>query len=358
MNQQKKQPKLGPYLDYQADRVETVLAAHRVPGRVTGGTVGPRQILFNLAPAPQVKVSAVKRLAEDLALALRVPQLRVDRGVEGIVLAFENPQPRRVQLLDLVEEVVPVPVSTAVLGITEDGAPLLARLASPDVAHILIAGTTGSGKSVLLRTMAASLMLTHRARALRMVCIDPKGRTFREFDGARHLQRKPVTGMGEAQEVLRSLVRTMEVRDRRGESADGSQGTPRIVVLIDELAELVMAGGQDVAGQLTRLVQRGREAGIHIVAATQHPSSAILSSVMRANFPLRLVGKVTSAQDARVASGRAGTGAHLLSGRGDFLAVNGGENPLRFQAAEISAKEIRKGIVEQRLPLLKALPQV
>ena len=347
---------LKPYLEYQADRVETVLATHQVPGRVTGGTVGPRQIRFNLDPAPQVRVSAVKRLAEDLALALRVPQLRVDRGTEGVVLSFANPQPRDVRLLDLVEEVVPVPVSTVVLGLTEEGAPLLARLASPDVAHILIAGTTGSGKSVLLRTIGASLMLTHRVKTLRMVCIDPKGRTFRGFGGARHLQRKPVAGMGEVREVLRSLVRTMEVRDRRGEQVDG-RGTPRIVVLIDELAELVMGGGQMVVEQLTRLVQRGRETGIHIVGATQHPSSAILSSVIRANFPLRLVGKVTSAQDARVASGRAGTGAHLLGGRGDFMAVNGGAAPLRFQAADISEKEIKRGIIEQRLPVLKALPQ-
>ncbi len=351
-------PHLEPYLHYQADRVEAVLATHRVPGRITGGTVGPRQILFNLDPAPQVRYSAVKRLAEDLALALRVPQLRVGRGEEGIVLSFANPQPRGVRLRGLIEDVVPVPVSTAVLGMTEEGAPLLARLASPDVAHILIAGTTGSGKSVLLRTIGASLMLTHRAKALRMVCIDPKGRAFRAFEGARHLQRKPVREMGEAREVLGSLVRMMEVRDKRGEMVGDRSGTPRIVVLIDELAELVMTGGQEIVGQLTRLVQRGREAGIHIVGATQHPSSAILNSVMRANFPLRLVGKVTSAQDARVASGRAGTGAHLLSGKGDFLAVNGGAVPLRFQAAEISEKEIRRGIVEQRLPVLRALPQV
>jgi S-DNA-T family DNA segregation ATPase FtsK/SpoIIIE len=348
---------LKPYLNYQADRVEAVLATHHVPGRVTGGTVGPRQIRLNVDPAPQVKVSSVKRLAEDLALALRVPQLGVDRGTEGIVLSFANPQPRNVRLLGLVEEVVPVPVSTAVLGMTEEGAPLLARLASPDVAHILIAGTTGSGKSVLLRTIGASLMLTHSTRALRLLCIDPQGRTFRGFEGARHLQRKPVSQMREAREVLGSLVRTMEVRDRRGDKVDG-RGTPRIVVLIDELAELVMEGGEQIVGLLTRLVQRGREAGIHVVGATQHPSSAILSSVMRANFPLRLVGKVTSAQDARVASGRAGTGAHLLGGRGDFLAVNGGDAPLRFQAAEISEKEIKRGIIEQRLPMLKALPQV
>jgi len=97
----------------------------------------------------------------------------------------------------------------------------------------------------------------------------------------------------------------------------------------------MMDGGSAITDALTRLAQRGREAGIHLVAATQHPSAAILGSVMRANFPLRLVGRVTSAQDARVASGRAGTDAHLLHGRGDFLAISGGDRPIRFQVAQM-----------------------
>jgi S-DNA-T family DNA segregation ATPase FtsK/SpoIIIE len=108
------------------------------------------------------------------------------------------------------------------------------------------------------------------------------------------------------------------------------------------LADLVILGEAPLSDLLTRLVQRGRQAGVHVIAATQHPSSAILSSVMRANFPLRLVGRVVSANDARVASGRAGTDAHLLNGRGDFLAVSGGENPIRFQVAYIDKKELKQ----------------
>ena len=147
----------------------------------------------------------------------------------------------------------------------------------------------------------------------------------------------------------------MESRDRRGEMpvttrdaivshTDGVQGTsvPRIVIFIDELADLVMQGEAPFADALTRLVQRGRQAGVHVIAATQHPSSAILSSVMRANFPLRLVGRVVSADDARVASGRAGTNAHLLNGRGDFLAVSGGDHPIRFQVAYIDEKDLNQ----------------
>ncbi|MEJ5309018.1 MAG: DNA translocase FtsK [Anaerolineae bacterium] len=346
---------LRPYLEYQADRVEAVLAAHRTPGRVTGGTVGPRLIRFFLNPAPNTRFASIKRLADDLALAMQVPTLSVEKGKEGVILEFSNPIPRPVTLLSLLPEAMPMPLATALLGLTDDGMPLLARLSAPEVAHILVAGTTGSGKSALLRTIAASLALTHAPNLLQMLCIDPKGRAFPAFNGIPHLTRKPIVNVPEALEALRSVVRVMEARDRRGEAPlsdrnalashnEGVEGTsvPRIVIFIDELADLVMQGEAPLTDTLTRLVQRGRQAGVHVIAATQHPSSAILSSVMRANFPLRLVGRVVSADDARVASGRAGTNAHLLNGRGDFLAVSGGENPIRFQAAYIDEKDLKQ----------------
>jgi len=335
---------IRPYLEYQADRVEAVLAAHRTPGRVTGGTVGPRLIRFFVNPAPHIRFASIKRLADDLALAMRVPALNINREKEGIVLEFSNPNPRPVNLLTLWPEIMPIPVSTALLGLTDDGAPLLVRLSSPEVAHILVSGTTGSGKSALLRTIAVSLAFAHRSDVLKMLCIDPKGRTFRAMAGLLHFTRPPIVDMAEALEALRSLLRTMEIRDRRGEVPDDEHGghVPRIVVLIDEMADLVMQGGQPIVETVTRLLQRGRESGIHLIAATQRPSSAILSGLMRANFPLRLVGKVVSADDARVASGRAGTNAHLLNGRGDFIAVGGGDQPIRFQVAYIGEKELRQ----------------
>lgn len=335
---------IRPYLEYQADRVESVLAAHHAPGRVTGGTVGPRLIRFFLNPAPHTRFASIKRLADDLALALQIGVLNIDRKKEGIVLEFSNPNPQPVQLLPLLQEIMPLPTSTVVLGLIDDGTPLLARLSSPLVAHALISGTTGSGKSALLRTMAASLVLGHRPDVIRMLCLDPKARTFRALSGAPHLAREPVADVSEMLEALRSLLRIMEARDRRGETPDTVQGgsVPRIVVLIDELADLVMLGGTPVTDVITRLLQRGREAGIHIVAATQRPSAAVLSSLMRANFPLRLVGKVVSAEDARVASGRGGTNAHMLNGCGDFLAVNGGDLPVRFQVAYIEEKELQQ----------------
>ncbi|MBN2006126.1 MAG: DNA translocase FtsK [Anaerolineae bacterium] len=341
-----------PYLEYQADRVEAVLAAHHAPGRVTGGTIGPRLIRFFLNPAPHTRFSSIKHLADDLALAMQISSLNIDRSKEGIVLEFSNPNPKPVTLLTLLPEVMPLPASTLVLGLIDDGTPLLARLSSPLVAHVLISGTTGSGKSALLRTMAGSLVLGHRPDVVRILCLDPKSRTFRALAGAPHLARKPVADIGEMLEALRSLVRIMEARDRRGETPDAAQGgtTPRIVVFIDELADLVMLGGAAVTELITRLLQRGREAGIHVVAATQRPSSAVLSSLMRANFPLRLVGKVVSAEDARIATGRGGTNAHLLNGCGDFLAVGGGDMPVRFQVAYVDEKDLQQQLVTIHAP--------
>lgn len=346
---------LRPYLEYQADRVEGVLTAHRAPGRVTGGTVGPRLIRFYVQPAPHVRYAAISRLADDLALAMQVTALSVNRGKEGVILEFSNPNPRPVTLLNLLSEVMPIPLSAALLGLTDDGTPLLARLSAPEVSHVLVAGTTGSGKSALLRTIAASLALTHTSNLLQMLCIDPKGRAFPAFHNLPHLTRPPIVAVPEALEALRSVVRVMESRDRLGETPvasreaittqrDGVQGTsvPRIVIFIDELADLVMQGEAPLLDVITRLVQRGRQAGVHVIAATQHPAATVLSGVMRANFPLRLVGKVVSADDARVASGRAGTNAHLLNGRGDFLAVSGGDTPIRFQGAYINERDLEQ----------------
>lgn len=345
------------FLNLQADRLEAVLSAHRAPGTITGGTIGPRHIRFFFNPAPHIRFSTIKRLADDLALALRVPQLTVNRSTDGVILAINNPDPQEIKLQSIIDQVVPVPASTVVLGLTDDGIPLLARLASPEVAHMLIAGTTGSGKSVLLQCIAASLIQTHHPAVIRLVCIDPKGRTFTPLSQAPHMARTPVIDINEALEAVQSLCRIMELRDERREYPGEKRDVPRIAVLIDELADLIMQGGKPVTEHLTRLVQRGREAGIHVIAATQHPSSAILSGVIRANFPLRLVGKVTSAQDARIASGRSGTNAHCLEGRGDFMAVSGGDIPTRFQVPTITRSDLQK-VVRQavKVPMTAYAP--
>ncbi|MDX9954406.1 MAG: DNA translocase FtsK [Anaerolineae bacterium] len=325
---------LRQYLEHQADELERVLLNHRAPARVTGGTIGPRLIRFTLDLAPQVRMAAITALADDLALALKVTSVRFEKTAQGLIIEIPNPEPRPVTFMGLWADLQPLPAATALLGSTDDGAPLLARLASPDVAHVLISGTTGSGKTVLLRTIAVSLALGQAPTEVRLMCFDPKGRAFRALTDAPHLLRQMIVEPLEVREALRSLTRLMEVRDRQGEHS------PRIVVLVDELADLVMTG-DGIEALLTRLVQRGREAGIHLVAATQRPSAAVLSGLMRANFPLRLVGRVVTAEDARIATGRGQSGAENLNGRGDFIAVGGGTAALRFQVAFISEQDAR-----------------
>jgi len=322
-------------LEYQADRIETVLTAHRCPGRVTGGRVTPWLIRFDVIPRPGVKVAAVKALAEELALALNVPAVRVAR--RGAAIAVEVPRMNLppIRLLPLLRMVTDIPPVTAILGMDEEGVPILIRLPSPSVAHILVAGTTGSGNTALLRTIALSLALCHpNPRGLALVMMDPRGSGLECFDGLPHLSRLVIRDARDAVEVLTSLLRLMEQRDRRGETA------PPVVVFIDELADLLMVGGKEAETHLTRLAQRGRGAGTHLVAATQKPTAAV-GSLVKANFSARLVGKVASVEDARVAAGRSGTGAERLEGRGDFLAIAEGR-VIRFKAAFVTEEELER----------------
>jgi DNA segregation ATPase FtsK/SpoIIIE, S-DNA-T family len=227
-----------------------------------------------------------------------------------------------------------IPFGTAVLGLADDGAPLLLRLPSPDVAHVLVAGTTGSGKTALVQAMIVSLALAYRRSQLQFVLIDPKSRAFEALSDLPHLLRPIVSQPDQAVRALVDMVALMESRDQSRVTE------PRIVIVLDELADLVQTGGQSILDSVGRLVQRGREAGIHVIGATQKPSSSVLGPLIKANFPVRLVGRVVSSDDARVAAGVGGTGAERLSGRGDFVAVSG-TGVIRFQAAHISLDETR-----------------
>jgi len=341
-------------LEFQADRIERVLAVHKVPARVTGGTVTPRWVNFQVMPAVGAKVSRIRRLSEEIATALDASTCRVSRhgGTVSLEVPRSDPQPVRLMPLfrQLDSEEEGIPPMTAILGLAEDGAPLLIRLPSPDVAHILVSGTTGSGKTALLQTLVLSLAMTNppinsrgpyerrNAGGLALVLVDPKGSAFRCFAGLPHLARAVIRDTGETVEALESLVRLME---RMPVGRSGSQ--PRVVVVIDELADLMLVSGKALEQSLTRLTQRGREAGIHVVAATQKPTTRVLGPLVKANFPVRLVGKVMSAEDARTASGWSGTGAERLMGRGDFLAVAEGR-VLRFQTAYTAPGEIERTV--------------
>ena len=323
-------------LHLQADRIEQVLSSYKIPSRVTGGTITPRLVRYQLSTPLGVKVKRVAGLSEEIALGLGAGSCRVYRE-EGLVqVEVPRDDPQVVHLLPLCRELVTagsrgrdtVPPVTAVLGLDHEGAPLLLRLPSPNVAHVLIAGTTGSGKTALARTIVTSLALFNSQRALQLVLIDPKGRGFKPFSGLPHLLVPVVTCVGEALPLLERLVAEMERRDGEGRCE------PRLVVVLDELADLVQVGGSGMERALTRLTQRGREAGLHLVACTQKPTAGVIGGLVKSNFPVRLVGSVASPEDAKVASGLAKTGAECLLGQGDFLVVAKGQVS-RMQAAYV-----------------------
>ncbi len=336
-------------LNYQSDRIEDVLLSHKLPTRVWGGTVTPRFVRFRLSLPMGAKVKKVTSLAEEIALSLGVPSCRVFRQGGEVNVEVPRQDSDIVRLLSLCRRLSSgdlsvgsnaqrqgvVPSCTAVLGLDDNGSPLLLRLSSPDVAHVLIAGTTGSGKTELARAMIASLALFNRQSEVQLVLIDPKWQGFAPFSELSHLLWPVVRDVDEAHAVLRRLAAEMERRDGEGRQK------PRIVVFMDELADLVTVGGREMEAAVTRLVQRGRGAGIHVVACTQKPTAAVIGSLVKSNFPVRVIGSVVSPEDAKVASGISGTGAEKLLGRGDFVLVAKGQ-VLRFQGAYIGRNEIAR----------------
>jgi DNA segregation ATPase FtsK/SpoIIIE, S-DNA-T family len=328
-------------LNLQADRIEMVLAQHKLAAQVAGGTVTPRVVRFNLAVGPTVKLNKLASLAEEIALALGAATVRIHR--DGATMQVEVPREDRssVTLNGLCQTINTVPSSTVVLGMDANGAPLMLRLSSPAIAHVLVAGTTGSGKTALVRSMLLSLGRFNRPNDLRLVLIDPKGRGFDPLREMPHLLYPVVRDTDVAVEVLEKLVGHMERRDQQ------KLDKPRVVVAIDELADLLQTGGKRIEQPLMRLVQRGREAGFHVIGATQKPSSKVMSGVIKSNFPTRLVGKVASPEDARTAAGIGATGAEKLGGQGEFLLIAEGQ-VIRFQSAYANKEDTNELIGEMR----------
>lgn len=320
------------YLNFQSDRIERVLASHRVPVRVHGGTVSPRWIRFLLTPALGARIATVRNLSEELALALGAQDVRIAREGESLAVEMARPDAEPVRLLPMLKSLGGIPPLTACLGLAEDGRPLLLRLPSPEVAHVLVAGATGSGKTDLIRAMLISLAMHNRQSKLQIALIDPKGRGFGPIAALPHTLGDIASDFVSASSLLQFLVSEMERRDREGVSS------PHIVIAVDELYDLLMTGGKEVEIALVRIAQRGREAGLHLIAGVQKPSAAAIGGMLKANFPVRLVGKVASSEDARMAAGVSATGAEKLTGRGDFVAVASGQ-VIRFQAAWLPPRD-------------------
>jgi len=359
------------------------LAQFGLPVQVVEVRRGPAVTQFGIAPgfterpgpdgqrrAHKVRVSQIAALADDLALALAAPSLRVEAPVPGrSVVGIEVPNDRvsRVSLRSVMESdafaAMDSPLAIA-LGEDVAGTPIVADLST--MPHLLIAGTTGSGKSVCIKAIATCLAMTNRPDQLRFVMIDPKMVELVHFNGLPHLLGHTEVELDRIGRVLRWVAHEMDDRYRRFAAAgarhiddynekvgrsDPSLRIPRIVVLIDELADLMMLAPEETERTICRIAQMARATGIHLVVATQRPSVDVVTGLIKANFPARISFATASQVDSRVILDM--PGAETLLGKGDmlYLAADAG-HPVRLQGCYVSDAEIQR-VVEfwrQQMP--------
>jgi len=345
------------------ETLEATLASLGLAGSVITTKRAPQAVVEWQKQAQKVRVSAIAALQNDLALALAAPSIRIEAPIPGRALVgieVPNAQVSPVDLRSLMEseafrrlaEKSPLAIA---LGRDVSGAPYAADLAR--MPHLLIAGTTGSGKSVCISTITVCLAMNNRPEDLKLVLIDPKMVELSRFAGLPHVIGKPESDIERIPAVLRWVTREMDARYKQFAQlgarnlAEYNQTMarrdeptlPYIVVLIDELADLMLQSPIETEKIICRLAQMARATGIHLVVATQRPSVDVVTGLIKANFPARISFAVASATDSRVILDQ--TGAESLLGRGDMLFLNPESgNPVRLQGAFVSEREIRNVI--------------
>ncbi len=337
-----------------------VNALHQFGINVTLGDVsqGPTITRFEIIPPPGVKVSRIVNLSDDIALSLAATGVRIEAPIPGksaIGIEVPNDEVTPVLLREVLESPQfaqsPSPLSVA-LGRDVAGAPIVTGL--DQMPHLLVAGATGSGKSVLINVLITSLLFRASPDVVRLLLIDPKVVELSIYNGIPHLLSPVVTEPKKAAGALRWAVAEMErryrlfaetqVRDISRYNQTAEERLPLIVVLIDELADLMMVAPQDVEESIARLAQMARAAGIHLVVATQRPSVDVITGIIKANIPSRIAFSVSSQVDSRTILDSGG--AEKLLGRGDMLFHPvGATKAQRIQGAFIREKEI-EGIVD------------
>jgi S-DNA-T family DNA segregation ATPase FtsK/SpoIIIE len=361
-------------INQTAGLIMKTLAEFGIPATVIGYRVGPAVTQFAVQPGfikkpgtdeedaqqMKVRVAQIASLEKDIALALSAQRLRIEAPVPGkayVGIEVPNTQSTVVRMKTLLEsETFHKSGAPLAIGIGRDvsGNPVIADLAR--MPHMLIAGATGSGKSVCITSIAACLAMNNTPEDLRMVMIDSKMVELIRFNGLPHLYGKVETKLDRILGVLRWVVSEMEHRYRLLESAHArdldsynrktsrkadSKPLPRIVVMIDELADLMMSAPDQTEHNLVRLAQMARATGIHLVVATQRPSTDVVTGLIKANFPARLAFAVASGIDSRVILDY--TGAESLLGKGDMLFLNPEiGNPIRAQGVMITDMEIER----------------
>jgi DNA segregation ATPase FtsK/SpoIIIE, S-DNA-T family len=365
-----------PDLEYKSQRIQETLASFNVGARVVGYHSGPVVTQFDVQPDRGVKVKSIVALQNDLALALAAPTIRIQAPVPGkpvVGIEIPNTSATMVTLRDLLEHdayrAMKSPLKV-VLGKDVTGNPGIIDLAK--MPHLLIAGATGSGKSVCVNAIISCLLYNNTPEDVRLMMVDPKMVELTVYNGVPHLLSPVVTHMDKVVGVLQWALREMERRyqlfasttvrniSRYNEKmeANGLKKLPYIVFIIDELADLMMVAPEDVEDAICRLAQLARAAGIHLVIATQRPSVDVVTGLIKANFPARIAFMMTSQVDSRTILDRAG--AEKLLGRGDMLYMPpDGPSTLRLQGANVTDQELER-LVEfwQRSPLQAAVDRI
>lgn len=323
-------------LEMQADRIEEVLNDFGVRAQVFGGQILPRVVSYLVQLGRGQRLRDLTNLHTELAIALQVSGVLVSIKDGSISIEVPRGDGKKVDFDQMVEGLRKIPAPhTTLLGVSDRGESLMLFMPSPNVSHVLIAGMTGSGKTELLCTMLAGLARWAKPREAKFLLVDPKQRKLASMAGLAAVQE--CCGVDHVPGLLDRLLTEMERRDAVEDHL------PRLYLIIDEVADLVLLGGRPVEAALTRLVQRGREAGIHVIAATQRPSAGVIQGLMKANFPVRISGAVNSALDASIAMGVPNSGAERLLGKGDMVLAYHGRIT-RFQACMIRSPTKPQGL--------------
>lgn len=351
-------------LDAAADLLEATLRSFGVEGEVKDVRPGPVVTTYEYQPGPGIRVNQIVQRTDDLALAMRARSIRMEAPIPGkaaVGIEIPNPTARMVRLREVLEltQGAPREPLSVMLGKDVVGRPVGIDIAA--LPHLLVAGSTGSGKSVCLNALICNLLLRNDPSRLRMVLVDPKMLEMNVYNGIPHLLLPVVTDPREALKAMQWLVAQMELRYRqlakwsvrnikqynekieRGEvtGPDGAKVTepmPYFVCIVDELADLMLQLGNDFEGPITRLAQKARAVGIHLVLATQRPSVDVLTGVIKANIPCRIAFRVIQKNDSRTILDM--NGAEQLLGHGDMLYLQPGRAlPVRVHGAFIDVDE-------------------
>ncbi len=359
-----------PFIHAKAIQIEKTLEEFGVPARVAGYRVGPTIIQYAVEPGyvekvneegdvvrKKVRISQISQLNRDLTLALSVERLRIEAPIPGttfVGIEIPNTSSNLVRLKSILNstefKTKPVPLKLA-LGLNVSGAPVTADLAH--MPHMLVAGTTGSGKSVCITSLIACLAMNNSPDDLRIAILDPKMVELLRFNGLPHLMGKVETQLERMLGVLAWGIKEMDDRYRKLEAANardldaynakmekrGGEYLPKIVIFIDELADLMQSAPDQTEGYVVRLAQMARATGIHLIVATQRPSTDIITGLIKANFPARISFMTASSVDSRVILDA--NGAETLMGRGDLLFLDPETAGLkRAQAVLVDDREI------------------